>query len=72
MKLFYFTGLMHQAFKNHPWAKLVSIHQSNKGWAMVIKDQTDGQEYVMTAYPVKSEKAVTPDTIDQLLKMNKI
>lgn len=71
MIMYFFQNLMHIAFRNHAWAKLVTIHQTSDGWTGVIKDQLHDQEYIFMAYAVKSTKIVVPDTIDQLINLNK-
>lgn len=71
MKLYYFSLLMWQAFKNHTFGKISNLHQTSNGWAFVITDTLNGDEYVCCAYPVKSKKTVIPDTADQFLAMTK-
>lgn len=68
--LYYFQVLMQIAFKNHPFGKIVNMHQSSTGWTVIVKDNITGQEYLIQAYPIKSTKAVLPNTVDQLLEMN--
>jgi hypothetical protein len=70
MNLYYFTLIMRTAFQKNPHGELVSLHQCSNGWAGIIKDKTDGTEYVFQAVPVKSEKVVAPNTADQLLRLN--
>ncbi len=69
MKIYYFSHLLFQAFKNIAWGKVSQIRQTTNGWDFVITDTLNGDEYVCCAYPVKSEKTVMPNTADQLLQM---
>lgn len=71
MKLYYFSLLIWEAFKNHSWGKISNIHQTSNGWAFVIKDTLNGDEYVCCAYAIKSQKFVAPNTADQFLSMTK-
>jgi len=71
MKLYCFSSLIFQAFKNHAWAKVSNIHHASNGWAFCITDTLNGDEYVCCAYPVKSAKFVAPNTVDQFLVMTK-
>lgn len=70
MKLYHFSSLIFQAFKSLSWGKVSNLHQTSTGWAFIITDTLNGDEYVCCAYPVKSQKSVVPETADQLLKMN--
>lgn len=69
MKIYYFASLLFQAFKSIAWGKVSNIHQTTNGWAFVITDTLNGDEYVCCAYPIKSQKVVVPDTADQLLAL---
>lgn len=71
MKIWHLSLLLIDAFKNHTWGKVSNIHQTSNGWAFVLTDTANGDEYVCCAYPVKSQKMVIPDTADQFLAMTK-
>lgn len=71
MKIYYFSLLIWEAFRSHSWGKVSGIRQTSNGWAFVIKDTLNGDEYVCCAYPVKSTKFVCPESADQLLAMTK-
>lgn len=70
MKLYFFSSLIFQAFKSLSWGKISNLHQTPTGWAFVITDTLNGDDYVCCAYPIKSQKVVVPETVDELLKMN--
>lgn len=59
--------LLHWAFKLTGQASLVKIHPVVDGWMAVIEDKRSGQTYKMHIVPIKSEKIVVPDTVEQLL-----
>lgn len=71
MKLYYFSSLIFQAFKSLSWGKVSNIHQTSNGWAFVITDTLNGDEYVCCAYPVKFPKFVCPSSADEFLAMTK-
>lgn len=71
MKLWFFSSLIIDAFKTISWGKVSSVRQTSNGWAFVITDTLNGDEYVCCAYPVKSTKFVAPNTADELLAMTK-
>jgi hypothetical protein len=72
MKIWHFTILLIDAFKNHPWAEVKQIRQCPDGWAFVIVDKANNDEYVCVAYPVRSQKIVVPDTADQLIQRGEL
>lgn len=70
-KLYYFSLLIFEAFKSLSWGKVSGIRQTSNGWAFVITDTLNGDEYICCAYPVKSTKFVAPNTADEFLAMTK-
>ena len=69
MKVYRFSQMIVSLFWGVAGTKLVKLHQATNGWVLVVRDEIDGQEYIGTFYPVKSQKIVVPDTVDQLLSM---
>lgn len=71
MNLYHFSQMIVRAFMGLGGSKLTKLHQASNGWVVIVRDEIDGQEYIGTFYPIKSEKIVVPDTADQLLAMTK-
>lgn len=71
MKIYHFSSLIFQAFKNHAWAKVSNIRQASNGFAFEVTDLLNDQEYICVAYPLKSKRFVCPESADQLLAMTK-
>lgn len=70
MKIYHFSQMIVRLFLGINHAKLIKLHQATNGWVLILRDETDGQEYIGTFYAVKSQKTVVPDTVNQLLEMN--
>lgn len=69
MKTYFLTWILRRLFAGNPCAEFTSPVQSGKGWAAVLKDKINGQEYLATFVPIESEVTVMPDTVNQFLKM---
>jgi hypothetical protein len=71
MKAYFFTEMLVRAFTDitECKAKLLMVHQASGGWVFIIKDEIDGQEYLCNAIPLKIEKIVLPNSVDELLRM---
>lgn len=72
MKIYRFAEMIVRMITGiNPQSKLLKLHQATNGWVVILRDEIDGQEYIGTFYPVKSERVVMPDTADQFLALTK-
>lgn len=70
MTIYYLTWILRTVFGKNPLAEFKQVYQAGNGWVGVLVDKVNGQEYVCSFVPVTSQVTVTPNTVDQLLKMN--
>lgn len=68
MKYYFIRRILLMAFEYHTCAKISMIHQTPNGWVTILTDEITGDQYIATFVPIKSEKLVAPNTVDQLLK----
>jgi hypothetical protein len=70
MKYFYISFIFFKLFKDNPVVSLSGWHQTADGWEGVVTDKINNDAYRLIAIPIKSEKVVVPETINQLLNLN--
>lgn len=71
MKIYQFSQMIVRTFMGLGGSKVVKLHQATNGWVVIVRDETDGQEYIGTFYPVTSAKDVAPNTFNEFMAMTK-
>jgi len=67
MMLHYISDLLLSRLNLDGWCSLTGWRQYTEGWTGVFKDETNGQEYVLTARPIKSSAKIPENSDDCML-----